>query len=104
MNAWGLAASATGPWWVANEARSSSTLYDAGGRKLSVDVDYTNSSGSVTTNGSPQTFNYFADDRLSGSGGRGGGTQNYSYDPAGDMLSGTDNSGAEGSDTPGRWH
>ena len=26
VNAWGLAASAEGPWWVANEARSSSTL------------------------------------------------------------------------------
>ncbi|MDQ1698536.1 MAG: hypothetical protein QOG34_399, partial [Frankiaceae bacterium] len=67
--------------------------YDAGGRKLSVDVDYTTSGGSVTTNGSPQTFSYYADDRLAGSGGRGGGTQAYSYDPAGNMTTGTDNSG-----------
>src|SRR5207247_484404 len=29
VNAWGLAAGPTGPWWVANEARSSSTLYAA---------------------------------------------------------------------------
>ena len=29
VNAWGLAASPTGPWWVANEARDASTLYAA---------------------------------------------------------------------------
>jgi uncharacterized protein (TIGR03118 family) len=41
INAWGLAASPTGPWWVANEARASSTLYDGAGRKqaLTVRVD-----------------------------------------------------------------
>jgi uncharacterized protein (TIGR03118 family) len=33
VNAWGLAASPTGPWWVANEARNSSTLYSGDGRK-----------------------------------------------------------------------
>src|SRR5262249_46085270 len=33
VNAWGLAASPTGPWWVANEARNASTLYAANGRK-----------------------------------------------------------------------
>ena len=33
MNAWGLAASLTGPWWTANEARESSTLYAGNGRK-----------------------------------------------------------------------
>jgi uncharacterized protein (TIGR03118 family) len=38
VNAWGLAASATGPWWVANEARSSSTLYDGDGRKQALSV------------------------------------------------------------------
>src|SRR5438477_12703981 len=38
VNAWGLAASATGPWWVANEARSSSTLYDGTGRKQALAV------------------------------------------------------------------
>jgi len=31
VNSWGLAASPTGPWWVANEARASSTLYDGRG-------------------------------------------------------------------------
>jgi uncharacterized protein (TIGR03118 family) len=38
VNAWGLAASPTGPWWVANEARSSSTLYDGSGRKQALRV------------------------------------------------------------------
>jgi uncharacterized protein (TIGR03118 family) len=38
VNAWGLAASATGPWWIANEARSSSTLYDGTGRKQALTV------------------------------------------------------------------
>jgi uncharacterized protein (TIGR03118 family) len=38
VNAWGLAASPTGPWWVANEARASSTLYDARGRKQALSV------------------------------------------------------------------
>src|SRR5437899_3221437 len=38
VNAWGLAASPTGPWWTANEARSSSTLYAGSGRKQLLDV------------------------------------------------------------------
>ena len=38
VNAWGLAASPTGPWWVANEARGSSTLYAADGRKQALTV------------------------------------------------------------------
>jgi uncharacterized protein (TIGR03118 family) len=38
VNAWGLAATATGPWWIANEARGSSTLYDADGRKQALTV------------------------------------------------------------------
>lgn len=38
VNAWGLAASPTGPWWVANEARNASTLYAADGRKQALTV------------------------------------------------------------------
>jgi uncharacterized protein (TIGR03118 family) len=38
VNAWGLAASPTGPWWVANEARASSTLYGGDGRKQALTV------------------------------------------------------------------
>jgi uncharacterized protein (TIGR03118 family) len=33
VNAWGLAASPEGPWWVANEGQSTSTLYAADGHK-----------------------------------------------------------------------
>ena len=41
VNAWGLAASPTGPWWTSNEARSTSTLYSGTGVKqhLTVHVD-----------------------------------------------------------------
>jgi uncharacterized protein (TIGR03118 family) len=41
VNAWGLAASPTGPWWTANEATASSTLYGGDGHKqaLKVTVD-----------------------------------------------------------------
>jgi len=38
VNAWGLAASPTGPWWTSNEARSSSTLYSGTGRKQQLTV------------------------------------------------------------------
>jgi uncharacterized protein (TIGR03118 family) len=38
VNAWGLAASPTGPWWTANEARSASTLYASDGRKQALTV------------------------------------------------------------------
>jgi uncharacterized protein (TIGR03118 family) len=33
VNAWGLVATPTGPWWTANEASSTSTLFSAAGRK-----------------------------------------------------------------------
>lgn len=33
VNAWGLAASPTGPWWTSNEASATSTLYSGAGRK-----------------------------------------------------------------------
>jgi len=33
VNAWGLAASATGPWWTSNEASATSTLYSGAGSK-----------------------------------------------------------------------
>jgi uncharacterized protein (TIGR03118 family) len=41
VNAWGLAASPTGPWWTANEASGTSTLYSGAGAKqwLTVRVD-----------------------------------------------------------------
>jgi len=33
VNSWGIAASPTGPWWTANEASETSTLYSGAGRK-----------------------------------------------------------------------
>ena len=33
VNGWGLAATATGPWWTTNEASDTSTLYSGSGRK-----------------------------------------------------------------------
>jgi uncharacterized protein (TIGR03118 family) len=41
VNAWGIAASPTGPWWTSNEASATSTLYSGAGRKqlLTVTVD-----------------------------------------------------------------
>jgi len=52
VNAWGLAASPTGPWWVANEARSSSTLYAADGRKQALTVSVPGGPTGVVYNGS----------------------------------------------------
>jgi uncharacterized protein (TIGR03118 family) len=38
VNAWGITASQTGPWWISNEASGSSTLYTGEGRKQSLTV------------------------------------------------------------------
>src|SRR5215208_5218416 len=38
VNAWGLAASPTGPWWTANEATETSTLYAGDGHKQTLTV------------------------------------------------------------------
>ncbi|HZS24418.1 MAG TPA: TIGR03118 family protein [Gaiellaceae bacterium] len=38
-NAWGLAATPTGPWWVTNESRNTSTLYAGNGRKQALTID-----------------------------------------------------------------
>jgi uncharacterized protein (TIGR03118 family) len=51
VNAWGLAASATGPWWIANEARGSSTLYAADGRKQALTVAVPGGPTGVVFNG-----------------------------------------------------
>jgi uncharacterized protein (TIGR03118 family) len=41
VNAWGIAASPTGPWWTSNEASATSTLYSGDGKKqlLTVSVE-----------------------------------------------------------------
>lgn len=53
VNAWGLAASATGPWWTANEARSTSTLYAGDGRKQALTVSVPGGPTGVAFNGGP---------------------------------------------------
>jgi uncharacterized protein (TIGR03118 family) len=51
VNAWGLAASSTGPWWVANEATETSTLYDGAGQKRSTVVTVPGGPTGVVANG-----------------------------------------------------
>jgi uncharacterized protein (TIGR03118 family) len=51
VNAWGLAASATGPWWVASEARDASTLYAGTGRKQALTVHVAGGPTGVVFNG-----------------------------------------------------
>jgi uncharacterized protein (TIGR03118 family) len=74
VNSWGLAASPTGPWWTANEARNSSTLYSGTGAKqgLTVRVEggptgvvYNGGRGFVVSGGGragPARFIYAAED------------------------------------------
>jgi uncharacterized protein (TIGR03118 family) len=76
VNAWGLAASPTGPWWVANEARSSSTLYAGNGHKQALTVSvpggptgvvYNPGRGFVVRAGgraAPATFLYACEDGM----------------------------------------
>jgi uncharacterized protein (TIGR03118 family) len=79
VNAWGLAASSTSPWWVADNGTSKSTLYDGNtGQPLPlvviVGVDsgptgvvFNGGSGFVVTNGSssaPARFIFDAEDGL----------------------------------------
>jgi uncharacterized protein (TIGR03118 family) len=51
VNAWGLAASPTGPWWVANEARDASTLYAATGRKQALTIAVAGGPTGITYSG-----------------------------------------------------
>ena len=51
VNPWGLAASSEGPWWVANESRSSSTVYAADGQKQALKVAVAGGPTGVAFNG-----------------------------------------------------
>jgi uncharacterized protein (TIGR03118 family) len=51
VNSWGLAASPTGPWWTANEARSSSTIYSGTGAKQRLRVSVPGGPTGVVYNG-----------------------------------------------------
>ena len=53
VNAWGLAASATSPWWVANNGSSTSTLYDGDGNPVPLVVSTVGSPTGIVFNGGP---------------------------------------------------
>jgi RHS repeat-associated protein len=71
--------------------RRTAYSYDQGGRKTSQTINEVNSSGTVTAAGGTQSFTYFNDDRLAGQTGRSNEQIGYSYDPAGNPTSITDN-------------
>ena len=62
VNAWGLAASPTGPWWTGNEARGTSTLYSSTGRKQLLTVSVPGGPTGVAYYGG-QSFLVHADGR-----------------------------------------
>jgi uncharacterized protein (TIGR03118 family) len=70
VNAWGLAASPTGPWWTANEARATSTLYAGDGHKQAL---------TVTVEGGPTGIVYNAGDGFVVRRGRAVGTARFIY-------------------------
>jgi uncharacterized protein (TIGR03118 family) len=51
VNPWGLAARPGGPWWVANEARGSSTIYAGDGHKQAVEIAVPGGPTGVVVNG-----------------------------------------------------
>jgi uncharacterized protein (TIGR03118 family) len=51
VNSWGLAASPTGPWWTANEASSSSTIYSGVGSKQALTVQVAGGPTGIVYNG-----------------------------------------------------
>jgi uncharacterized protein (TIGR03118 family) len=51
VNAWGLAASPTGPWWVANENTETSTIYDGTGRRSTRVIAVAGGPTGVVSNG-----------------------------------------------------
>jgi uncharacterized protein (TIGR03118 family) len=51
INAWGLAASREGPWWIANEGRSTSTLYAGDGHKQALTITVPGGPTGIVFNG-----------------------------------------------------
>ena len=51
VNGWGLAATATGPWWTTNEASGTSALYSGDGRKQALTVQVPGGPTGITTYG-----------------------------------------------------
>jgi len=71
QNSWGLAASGSGPWWVANNGSNTSTLYNGAGDKRPLEVIvqgaptgevFYGGSSFLLSNGSPAVFIWAAED------------------------------------------
>jgi uncharacterized protein (TIGR03118 family) len=56
VNAWGLVASATSPWWTSNNGTDTSTLYPATGAVNSLVVGVTGGPTGIVFGGAPSTF------------------------------------------------
>jgi uncharacterized protein (TIGR03118 family) len=56
VNAWGLVAGPTSPWWVADNATDRSTLYNAAGTPLPLVVGVPGAPTGTVFNGTPGTF------------------------------------------------
>ncbi len=54
VNAWGITASASSPWWVANNGTGSSTLYTGAGVKLALEVQVPGAPTGIVFNGGSQ--------------------------------------------------
>lgn len=57
VNAWGLASSPTGPFWVANNGTGIATVYDGHGQKLNLEVTIPPLAGSAVAPITGQVFN-----------------------------------------------
>jgi uncharacterized protein (TIGR03118 family) len=55
VNAWGLTSTSGSPWWVADNGTDASTLYQADGTKVPLDVDVHNAPTGVVGNPNPGT-------------------------------------------------
>jgi uncharacterized protein (TIGR03118 family) len=53
-NAWGISASPTGPWWVADNGTGYSTLYNGDGEKISLEVQVPGAPTGTVFNGGTQ--------------------------------------------------
>src|SRR5271168_5280379 len=56
VNGWGLAASATSPWWTSNNKTNTSTLYNGLGSKSALTVTVTGGPTGIIANGSTTDF------------------------------------------------
>src|SRR5436190_22631652 len=54
VNAWGIAASDTGPWWVADNETGFSTIYNGDGDKLPLEVQVPGAPTGIVHNGGSQ--------------------------------------------------